>query len=171
MSRSEAASPPIDLPAGGATAEDVWLIEPRSMGLLARLREVWRYRYLFSYLGRQTMLDLFSQSPLGWLWIILRSGAIVVITAFVFGAVAQFPSGPVPYLLFIVVGMTAWNLFEFSLLTATRSMTMYARLVTRVYFPRIILPPFGTIEALLRAGVLLVLTLAVALYFLVAQGQ
>lgn len=150
---------------------DEWVIEPRSLGVGARLREVWRYRHLFSYFARQTMLDVLRQSPLSWLWLLLRSGTPILLTALVFGEIGRFPSGGVPYLLFLVVGMTAWNLFEFSLLAATRSMNMYARVVTRLYFPRVILPPVSTMEALIRLAILLGLMLFVALYYLLMQGQ
>jgi lipopolysaccharide transport system permease protein len=161
-----------DLRSGAAPPDrQVWVIEPRSLGIVARFREVGRYRGLLSHFVRQTFLGVFRRSPLSWLWLILRSGAPIVVTSFVFGVVAKFPSDSVPYLLFLLVGMTAWNLFEFSLLFATRSMGMYARLLTRVYFPRIILLPISTIEPLVRIAILIGLVLVVAVYFGVTQGR
>jgi len=141
------------------------------MGAGARLSEVWRYRGLLVYFSRQILLDQVRQSPLSWLWLILRSGAPIVVTAFVCGEGARFGSGEVPYLLFLIVGMTGWNLFEFSLLAATRSMSQHSRLLTRVYFPRLILPVASTAEGVLRFGVLALLVLVVLLYYLVTQGR
>jgi lipopolysaccharide transport system permease protein len=141
------------------------------MGAGARVREVWRYRRLLVYFSRQILLDEVRQSPLSWLWLILRSGAPIVVTAFVFGEIGRFDSGEVPYLLFLIVGMAAWNLFEFSLLAATRSMSQHSRLLTRVYFPRLILPAASTVEGVLRFGILAVFVIVVLLYYLVTQGR
>ncbi len=148
-----------------------WLIEPRIPGLAHRLREIIRYRYLAVYFTRETALELLRQSPLGWLWLFLRAGLPTVISAFVFGTIGGFPSGSVPYLLFVLVGTTAWQMFEFSLLNATRALRRYSRLLTRLYFPRVILLPASTAESFVRLAILSALMLVAALYFYGAEGR
>jgi lipopolysaccharide transport system permease protein len=148
-----------------------WIIEPRAPGIGHRLQEVWRYRYLFVYFAREIGLELLRQSPLGWLWLLLRSGLPAVISAIVFGGIGGFPSGSVPYLLFVIVGTAVWQMFEFSLLTATRAFRRYSRLLTRLYFPRIILLPASTAESFVRLGIFAVLILMAATYFYLSQGS
>jgi lipopolysaccharide transport system permease protein len=148
-----------------------WIIEPRIPGIAHRLHEVWRYRYLFVYFAREIWLELLRQSALGWLWLLLRSGLPAVISAFVFGGIGGFPSGSVPYLLFVIVGTAVWQMFEFSLLTATRAFRRYSRLLTRLYFPRVILLPASTAESCVRLGIYAVLIVVAATYFYVVQGH
>jgi lipopolysaccharide transport system permease protein len=157
-------------PVAAQPPSDVWVIEPRSQGLIARLREVWQYRYLFVYFSKQAYLDIFRESPLNWLWIILRAGLPALIMAFVFGEVAQFSSDTVPYPLFVFVSMIVWHMFEYSLLWATRSMRKYSRLLTRIYFPRIIVLAPSTMYALLMVGMMVGLLVLLSGWYLYQLG-
>jgi lipopolysaccharide transport system permease protein len=169
-STSEAAGTVLAAPAKRAD-EELWIVEPRAPGVLARLREVLRYRHLFVYFARDILLKLLRQSPLAWIWLIMRSGAPAFVTAFVFGAIARFSSGDVPYLLFILVGTMCWQTFEWSLLMGTRAMRSYARLLTALYFPRIILLPVSTIEPMIRTAIKAGLILIAGGYYLYADGR
>lgn len=170
-SASEIARKPVARPARRADDGDLWIVEPRAQGILSRMREVLRYRHLFFYFSREILIKLLHQSPLGWVWLVLRSGAPAVITAFVFGAIAKFSSGDVPYLLFILVGTMVWHMFEFSLLQGTRAMRSYSRLLTTIYFPRIILLPVSTIQAMIRTVIKACLILIAGGYYLYADGR
>lgn len=115
----------------------VRIIEPRAPGLLAALREFWRYRGLTAYFGRQMLMKLYRRTWLGWLWIPLRPTVQVITSAFVFGGLLGVSSGDVPYPIFFLVTFAAWELFSFSLLWGTRSIEQGRRVLKKMYVPRL----------------------------------
>jgi len=170
-SSSEVAGRAVAPPAKRVDEGDLWIVQPRSPGILSRMREVVRYRHLFFYFARDILLKLLRQSPLAWIWLVARSGAPAIVTAFVFGAIARFSSGEIPYLLFIMVGTMCWQTFEWSLLMGTRAMRSYSRLLTTIYFPRIILLPVSTIQPIIRTAIKACLVLIAAGYYVYADGR
>jgi lipopolysaccharide transport system permease protein len=159
--------------ATGATAEtgDVWIIEPRAPGIGARLSEAWRYRYLYSYFVRDVITDIKKQTPLGWLFMVVRAGFPAIVTAFVFGQIAGLSSTTVPFPLFILAGMSVWHLFETSWLWGTRSMRAYAKLVSRIYFPRLLVIPAATLRSMPITVIQILLILGMAFFYLIRDGQ
>ena len=145
-----------------------WVIEPRQHGAFARLRELWSYRYLWWYFASNTVSSLYRRSALGWLWLLLRVVAPIGLNALVFGDMLNQKEkvDHAPYFLFFVCGMAAWMTFEQSLQYITRSVEQNRRLVTRVYFPRLILPVAAIAPGLVYLAVLLViLVLTVVFYY------
>ena len=154
---------------GGAAAE-LWLIEPRQHGVIERLRELWRYRYLWWYFASDTLLSQFKRSKLGWLWLLLRVAGPVGLNAVIFGGVIGVSSGGPPYFLFFLCGTTTWMLFERSLFFVTRSLEEHRKLVTKVYFPRLILPLASVAPGLLYLAILLLVTVGSVIYYHRQQG-
>jgi lipopolysaccharide transport system permease protein len=143
-----------------------WLIEPRQHGVLDRVRELWQYRYLWWYFAADTLTSQFRRSKLGWVWLLLRVSGPVGLNALFFGGVIGIESGgAAPYLLFFLCGTTTWVLFERSLLFVTRSLEQNRRLITKVYFPRLILPMSAVAPGLLYLLILLLVTVATVIYF------
>lgn len=157
-------APESALPPNGVTA-DLWLIEPRQHGVLDRVRELWRYRYLWWYFAAETMTSQFKRSKLGWLWLLARVAGPVGLNSIIFGSVLGVSSGGVPYFLFFLCGTTTWVLFERSLLFVTRSLEQNRRLVTKVYFPRLILPLSAVAPGLLYLLILLIVIVGTVIYF------
>lgn len=151
-------------------AQEVSIIEPRGGGLLARAREVWRYRYLLGYFARMTIQRRTNKAVWGWFWLIVRPVGPLVVTTILFNKLVQINLTDMPYFLFLVVSMAVWTLFEQSFLWATRSLRLHARLLSKLYFPRIILPPASTSPAMVQFVVYLFLTAVTTLYFVVADG-
>ena len=153
--------------ASDAFAHDMWVIEPRQHGAFARLRELWSYRYLWWYFASVTVTSLYRKSALGWLWLLLRIVFPIGLNALVFGDMLNQAEkvDRVPYFLFFVCGMATWMLFERSLLFITRSVEQNRRLVTRVYFPRLILPVAAVAPGLVYLAVLLVVLVATVVFF------
>jgi lipopolysaccharide transport system permease protein len=141
-----------------ATAADMWVIEPQQYGVLSRARELWDYRYLLWFFAASTFRAMYSKSALAWLWLLLRVVGPVGLGALIFGGVLNVPSQGIPYFLFFLCGTTTWVLFERSLMAITRSLERNRKLVTRVYFPRLILPISSVVLALLFLVILLVVT-------------
>ena len=135
-----------------------WKIEPRQHGGFARLRELWSYRYLWWYFASVTVTSLYRRSALGWLWLLMRVVAPIGLNAIVFGDMLDQAEKVerVPYFLFFLCGAITWTVFERSLFFITRSVERNRRLVTRVYFPRLILPVSAVAPGLVYLAILLV---------------
>jgi lipopolysaccharide transport system permease protein len=148
-----------------------WTIEPRQNTVVRRLVELWQYRRLFTYFASRTMQEMYQKSSLGWLWMILRVTAPIGVNSLIFGGLLQQKSeGGQPYFLFFLCGMTAWTLFDRSLLFVTRSVERNRRLVTKVYFPRLILPLAATAPAVVYLAVLTVVLTGAVLYLRYQDG-
>jgi lipopolysaccharide transport system permease protein len=142
-----------------AAAAEMWVIEPRQHGVISRARELWAYRYLWWYFASNTIRDLYRKSVFGWAWLLFRVAGPVGLSSLIFGGVLNVPSQGVPYFLFFLCGTTTWVLFERSLLVVTRSIERNRRLITKVYFPRLILPMAAVAPALLYLTILLIVTI------------
>ncbi len=145
----------------------MWVIEPRQHGAFARLRELWSYRYLWWYFASDAVTSLYRGSMLGWLWLLLRVTFPIGLNALIFGGMLNQEENVkhAPYFLFFVCGMAAWMVFERSLIFITRSVEDYRRLVTRVYFPRLILPISSIAPGLVYLGLLLVVLALTVVFF------
>jgi lipopolysaccharide transport system permease protein len=152
------------LPAASVSA-DLWLIEPRQHGVVDRVRELWRYRYLWWYFASDALKAMYRRTKLGWLWLVVRVTAPVGITALIFGGLLGVSSNGPPYFLFFSCGMTTWILFERSLLVVTRSLERNRKLITKVYFPRLILPLSSVAPGLLYLAILLIVIVITVLYY------
>jgi len=155
---------------GAGAAGEWWEIEPRQHGAWERARELWRYRYLWWYFASDTMTSQFRRSKLGWVWLLLRVAGPVGLNAAVFGGMLGVESGGPPYFLFFLCGTTTWVLFERSLLFVTRSLERNRKLVTKVYFPRLILPMSAIAPGLLYLGILVLVMIATVIYYFRQEG-
>jgi lipopolysaccharide transport system permease protein len=120
------------------------IIRPPSRWAPLNLREVWEFRDL---LTRFTIRDLklrYKQTALGVIWVVLQPLLAAGILSFVFGAVANLPSDGVPYFVFAYVGMMCWTLFSNTLTRISMSLVGNAALVSKIFFPRLVLP-FSTV--------------------------
>jgi len=134
-----------------------WEIEPQQHGIFDRARELWRYRYLWWYFASDTLTGQFRRSKLGWVWLLFRVAGPVGLNAAVFGGVLGVESGGPPYFLFF--------LFERSLLFVTRSLERNRKLITKIYFPRLILPMSAIAPGLLYLLILLIVTVGTVVYY------
>jgi lipopolysaccharide transport system permease protein len=144
-----------------------WVIEPRQHGAFARLRELWSHRYLWWYFASANVTALYRRSVLGWLWLLMRVVAPIGLNAIVFGDMLDQARKVehVPYFLFFLCGTVAWTLFERSLFFITRSVERNRRLVTRVYFPRLILPVAAVAPGLVYLALLLLVLVITVVVF------
>jgi lipopolysaccharide transport system permease protein len=125
------------------------ILKPRSGFQAIKFRELWEYRELLFTLAGRDVRVRYKQTVLGLAWVILQPLIAAGIFAFVFGTVAKMDSGGVPYLAFAYAGMMCWSLFASTLTRATVSLVGNAHLVTKIYFPRLILPLSGIPSAFL----------------------
>jgi lipopolysaccharide transport system permease protein len=144
---------------------DLWLIEARQDGVLDKVRELWRYRYLWWYFAADALKAMYRRTKLGWIWLVIRVTAPVGISALIFGGLLGVASNGPPYFLFFACGMTTWILFERSLLVVTRSLERNRKLITKVYFPRLILPLSAVAPGLLYLAILLIAIFGSVIYY------
>jgi lipopolysaccharide transport system permease protein len=152
------------LPDGG------WVIDPRRAGLLARARDVWRYRKLLRFFAGKSLQKLYKRTVLGSAWLFIRPLFPLAVNTIVFGGMLGVGSNGVPYFLFLNVGNTAWDLFASASMWGTRSLDLNRGLISRIYVPRLILP-FAMMSPSFLNLAIQIAVLAVALvYYRVTTG-
>ncbi len=103
-------------------------------------KEIWKYRELFFFLSWRDLLVQYKQTAIGVLWSILRPVLTIAIFSIVFGKLARLPSEGVPYSVLVFCGMLPWQFFAHVLGESSNSLIANGSLITKVYFPRIVIP-------------------------------
>ena len=115
-------------------------IKPSDSWAKIDLREIWRYRELFYLLAWRDLKVRYKQTLLGVVWAVLQPALTAFIFTIVFSRVAKFEMTEVPYWLFALSGFTFWTFTNSSVNFASNSLVHHKELVTKIYFPRIIVP-------------------------------
>lgn len=106
----------------------------------ADARELWQFRHLFKVLVWRTLKVRYKQTLIGVGWAILQPLTMTLIFTVIFGRLAGMPTNGVPYPLFVISGLLVWQFVAQCFQSATMSVVSNAGLVTRIYFPRVLLP-------------------------------
>ena len=123
-----------------AAEPTVLVIEPRPGWRALDLRELWEYRDLFYFLVWREVKGRYAQSVLRFGWAVMRPLVNVVVFTLIFGGALGVASDGVPYPLFSYVGVTAWIYFSTALTTCASSLVTNREMITKVYFPRLVIP-------------------------------
>jgi lipopolysaccharide transport system permease protein len=126
--------------AGGAVVHETIVLEP---GRQERRywRDLWRYRELFQVLAWRDLSVRYKQTAIGALWAVIRPFLTMLVFTVIFGRLARLPSdGTAPYALMVFAGMLPWTLFASALTEASNSLINNATLISKIYFPRLIVP-------------------------------
>lgn len=102
--------------------------------------EIWRYRELFYFLSWRDFLVRYKQTVLGVAWSVIRPILTMIVFTVVFGNLAKFPSEGVPYAILVFCALLPWQFFSTSFSEAGNSLIANARMLTKIYFPRLIVP-------------------------------
>ncbi len=145
-------------------------IRPRKGWAALNLIEVWDFRDVLWMLALRDIKLRYRQTALGIVWVVLQPLMAGVIFTIVFGNFAKLPSEGQPYLLFVFAGLMGWNLFNGVLQRAGNSLVAESKLITKVYFPRLIIPLAGALSALVDFAVTLVLMLLLLAVYQVWAG-
>ena len=103
-------------------------------------RDLWRYRELFQVLAWRDVAIRYKQTAIGVAWAVIRPVLTVLVFTVVFGRIAKLPSNGVPYPLLVFAGMLPWTFFATALSDASNSLVSNANLISKVYFPRLLVP-------------------------------
>jgi len=129
-------------------SKPIFLIRPGSSRIGPRLAEVWRHRELLLFLAWRDLRVRYRQTALGVAWAILQPVLTMLILSIIFGRLVGVPSGGIPYPLFALAGLLVWQLFSFALTSSAGSLVANERLMTKIYFPRLVLPIASVLSGL-----------------------
>jgi len=136
-------------------------IRPGRGGWRNELRELWAYRELLYFLVWRDVKVRYKQTAIGAAWAIIQPLAMMLPFWIFFGKLANVPSDGIPYPLFAFAGLIPWQLFSFSLTESANSLVNNKNLITKIYFPRIIVPlagvAVGLVDFVVAFSVLLVM--------------
>lgn len=139
------------------------VIAPHSGFVGVDFRELWRYRELLLFIAWRNILVRYKQTFLGLTWAVLQPFALMVVLTIFFGRLAKVPSNGAPFAISMYAALVPWTFFATSLAQGAASLVGNANLLSKVYFPRLVLPVATVIAAvvdLLVASLLLVVLMA-----------
>src|SRR5947207_2598634 len=129
-------------------------------------RDLWRYRELFYVLAWRDLAVRYKQTVIGVAWAVIRPFLTMVVFTIIFGRIANLPSeGSAPYPLMVFAGMLPWTFFSTALSDSSNSLLTNANLISKVYFPRLIVPAATVLVALVDFGITLGLLAAMMLWY------
>jgi lipopolysaccharide transport system permease protein len=132
----------------GTSPPPYFHISPPKKWIPINLRELWNYRELLSSFTWRDVKIRYKQTALGFLWAIIQPLFMMLIFTVFFGRLAKIPSDGIPYPLFVLAALLPWTLFAEGITRSTSSMITNANIMTKVYFPRLIMPLSGILSPL-----------------------
>jgi lipopolysaccharide transport system permease protein len=128
-------------------------------------RDLWRYRELLYFLSWRDILVRYKQTAIGFTWAFLRPFLTMIVFTVVFGKIAKLPSDGVPYPILVFAGLLPWQFFTNSLSESGSSLTSNVNLISKVYFPRLILPASSVVVAFIDFAISFAMLLGLMAYF------
>jgi lipopolysaccharide transport system permease protein len=141
----------------------------RSRGWVSvKLGELWEYRELLYFLAWRDVKVRYKQTAIGAAWAILQPLTTMVIFILVFDKIANIPSDGLPYPIFAFSALLPWNFFANALNRSSNSVVNEAHLITKVYFPRLIMPLAATLSGLIDFAIAFVVLVGMMVWFSIA---
>jgi lipopolysaccharide transport system permease protein len=145
------------------------IIRPSSGRVVARLGEVWRYRELLYFFVWRDVKVRYKQTVLGAAWAILQPFFTMVVFSIFFGRLANIPSDGIPYPVFSYTALLPWTYFANSLAACSDSLVGAQNLITRAYFPRLLLPLSSVVGGLVDLGIAFVVLVGMIVVYGIAM--
>lgn len=146
------------------------VIEPSSGWKMVDFRELWRYKDLLYFLTLRGIKARYAQSILGVSWAIIQPLFTTLVFTLVFGGLAKVDSDGMPYILFSYLALWPWNYFSGTLTESANSLIQNANMITKVYFPRMVLPLSAMLSKLLDFTIAFVVVIGMLIYFKQVPG-
>jgi lipopolysaccharide transport system permease protein len=144
------------------------VIRPSRGWVRLHLGEVWAYRDLLYFLIWRDLKVRYKQTAIGAGWAIAQPLMTMIVFSLFFGALAKIPSNGLPYPLFYYTALLPWTYFASSLQAATNAMVEHQRMITKVYFPRVLLPLAAVLSGLVDFGIAFVVLIGMMIHYGVA---
>ncbi len=137
-----------------------------STGLAAlNLRDLWTYRELIFFMIWRDIKVRYKQTLLGAAWAIIQPVLTMLVFNFIFGTVAKVPTEGIPYPIFSYTALLPWGLFTTALNNASRSLTANQNMVTKIYFPRLVLPLSSVLGGLVDFAIAFLILVVMMIYY------
>jgi lipopolysaccharide transport system permease protein len=143
----------------------VTVIKPSKGWISLNVKELWQFRELLYFLSWRDIKVRYKQTALGVIWSILQPLLTMVIFSVLFGRFAKVPSDGVPYPIFVYIGLLPWQYFAAVLNQSTNSLVAGKHMITKIYFPRLIMPASTSISALLDLCIASIILGVMMLYY------
>lgn len=155
-----------NLPEVSMSSDKSVLVIQKGMSAKAYWSDLWRHRELLLFLAWRDILVRYKQTVIGVSWVLIRPLLTMIILTAVFGRVARLPSGDLPYAILVFTGLLPWFYFSNALSECSNSLISNSHLLSKVYFPRLIVP----ISTILVSSVDFVISFAVLLLLMLWYG-
>ena len=152
----------------GSRLPELVVIKPVKGWAPLNLKDLWVYRELIYFLTWRDLKVRYKQSVLGVLWAILKPFMNMVVFSIFFGTLAKVPSDGIPYPIFAYVALLPWGFFESALLVSARSMLQSGGMVSKIYFPRIIVPLSSVFANLVDFLIAFIILIGMMIYYQIA---
>ena len=167
-SRSNSDSPKNGGSSGSVPQGPTTSIRPASGWVSLGLMEVWEYRELVIFLMWRNVKARYAQSVIGVGWAVVQPLATMIVFTVIFGRFFGLPSDGVPYPVFSFTALVPWIYFSRALAGTTSSLTGAGGMISKVYFPRLVIPLASVLDRLIDFAIALVLVFAMMAYFQIA---
>ena len=147
------------------SASHITVIEPQKGWRRLDLKEIWKYRELLYFLTKRDIKVKYKQTVLGGLWAIIQPVFTMIVFTLFFGRMAKVPSDGIPYPIFVYAGLLPWTYFANALSASGNSLVGSASLITKVYFPRLIIPASASLAGLLDFFIAMLVLVGMMFYF------
>jgi lipopolysaccharide transport system permease protein len=148
-----------------SASEPLITIEPQRGWVSLELGDLWRYRELLLLLTWRDIKVRYAQTILGATWAILQPLLTMIIFSVIFGQLAKLPSDGIPYPIFTFTALLPWQLFAFSLTNSSQSLVGSQNLVSKVYFPRLIIPIASVLPGLVDFVISFIVLIGMLIFY------
>jgi len=145
--------------------QKITIIEPKKGWIPVDLKEIWKYRELLYFLTKRDIKVRYKQTVLGGLWAIIQPLFSMIVFTLFFGKLAKVPSDGIPYPIFVYAGLLPWTYFANALAASGNSLVGSQNLITKVYFPRLIIPASASLAGLLDFFIAMIVLGALMVYY------
>jgi lipopolysaccharide transport system permease protein len=160
---------PVEAPPAAPAAETV-RVEPRRGWRALELRDLWNYRELLYFLALRDVKVRYKQTVLGASWVVIQPFVTMVVFSVFFGNLAKIPSNGVPYPVFAFAALVPWTFFSTSITLSANSLVMTPDLVTKIFFPRIIMPVASVVAGLIDLAVAFCFLIGIMAFYGIFPG-
>jgi lipopolysaccharide transport system permease protein len=148
-----------------STAIKETIIKPKKIFSLQDISEVWQYKELLYFFVWRDLKVRYKQTSIGILWAVFQPFITMVVFSIFFGGLAKIPSDGVPYPIFVYVGLLFWQFFSNALTDTSNAMVANQSIITKVYFPRLILPISTVVTKLIDFAIATVILIGLMFYY------
>jgi len=148
--------------------EPIVVIEPTRSWVAINLRDLWAYRELLYFLMWRDVKVRYKQTTLGIVWVVLQPLLTTLVFTIFLGKLARVPSDGIPYPLFVYAAMLPWTFFSSAVTNCSVSLVGNANLITKIYFPRLLMPAAAVGARTVDFGIAFVILIGLMIYYGVA---